>query len=288
MSLSGSGRGRHSKLIKKSPHHADLEREASLWEDAVLPQWEQTLIPALVEATTLPQEGSVLLAETRTGFVAEEVLKTLPEAVRCIAIEPSREMLDIARMRRKCGERRVWWDARSVEGLPYQADVFGASVCAASIWTKDQLHKVGTELTRVTAPGGAVSMLVPLKSTFSTFYDLFREGMLALEVPHFEPALDAFLDNLFDVGSLRIDLQGAGVKDATIKVARLPIKFVSGEAFLLSPLVSALFLQQWLDICPDEEVRQDLFYYVTDAMDTYFHGLELKLEAEVAWVTGKA
>lgn len=286
--MSGSGQGRLSKTIEKPAHHADMEREAALWEEGVLPRWEQALVPQLVEATQLPAQGSVLVAECRTGFLAQLVAQATSPEVRCIAIEPSREMLDIARSRRDTRDRRIWWDARRLEKLPYQPGVFGASLCSVGIFTKDELHRVTSELVRVTMEGGAVSLMVPLASCFSGFYDLFREGLLALKKEGLEGHLDAFLDNLMTMETLKVDLLGAGMRDAQVHKATLPLTFTSGESFLLSPVVGALFLPYWLQICPDPAGREQLFFYITQALDTYFHGLEMTLDAEVAWVLGRA
>jgi SAM-dependent methyltransferase len=285
--MSNGGSGRVHRNIERPAHHADLERMAAMWEEAVLPQWERPLVRPLVEATALPQEGSVLIAECRTGFAVEEVARRVPEAVRCIAIEPSREMLDVARARRSLGERRVWWDARAVGRLPYQAGVFDAAICASGVETREELRAVGGELARVTRAGGAVSLLVPLGGSFGAFYDMFREALWALGAEAEEARLDAFLDTLPSLEALQAELLGTGLKEVEVHAGTLPLRFGSGEGFLFHPVVAALFFPRWWSICPDGALRDQVFVQLAQGLDTWFHGLDLTLEAQVAWAIGR-
>jgi SAM-dependent methyltransferase len=284
---SGSDERRRAK-IQRPGNHADLERQAAQWEEQVLPSWEQPLVPALVQATPLPATGSVLIAEARTGLAVEQVAQIVPPDVRCVAIDPSREMLDLARAKRQLGDRRVFWDARGVDKLPYQRGVFDAAICAHGVATKEELQRVGAELARVTRPGGSVGLLVPLSGCFSVFYDLFREGLARQDKPHLEANLDALMDELFDVESLRFGLSEVGLREAQIHPTRFAVPFASGESFLLSPLVGAVFLPRWFQLCPQEDVREATFSYVIHALDTYYHGLPMELEAEIAWVIAQA
>ena len=80
-----------------------------------MPAWEARLAPALIEAIELPEEGSVLVAECRTGYVPLEMLRRLPPKTRCVAIEPSRDMLDLART--KAGEDPEQYDEDFVRSL---------------------------------------------------------------------------------------------------------------------------------------------------------------------------
>lgn len=283
-----SGSGRLSKTIKKPTQHADMERFAEQWEEAVMPRWESFLVPSLVDSMPLPSVGSMLVAECRTGFAVEQLVRKMGENVRCIAIDPSREMLDIARARRNVRNRRVWWDARSVDQLPYQKDVFDGALCASGILTKDELHHVGSELVRVTKSGAPVGLLVPMAHAFHEFYDLFREATFALDLPELEGVLNGFMDNLFYEEDLQFALAGAGIKDAEIQPMRLDLGFSSGEGFLLDSLIASIFLPHWLKICPDDEVCEAVFLHIGKALDTYFHGLQISGTAHIARVWGRS
>lgn len=268
--------------------HVDFVRRAAIWEQAILPTWEARLVPSLISAMPLPELGSILVAECRTGYVALELLARIGEEVRCIALDSSREMLDVARSKLPPEDRRVWWDAKSVDQTHYRDNVFSASVCAAGIVTRDDVQRVCTELVRLTRPGGAVGLVVPLRGTFEEFYDLYREALVAADLLAVEPSLDAFVEALFTPESLAESLRATGMEDVSIEPVRFELHFGSGEDFLLSPLVESLYLPYWLQICRDDASREQIFFHVVRAMDTYFHGIGLTMTAEAAHVVGSA
>jgi ubiquinone/menaquinone biosynthesis C-methylase UbiE len=266
----------------------DLERRAAIWEDSVVSIWESRLIPPLAAAIALPEEGSVLVAECRTGLLPILLAERLNPDVRIVALDPSREMLDIARAKLEAVTSAVWLEARGTEQLTYSESVFKASFCAAGILTKDDVNRIASELTRITVSGGPIGLVVPLRDTFVEFYDLFREALIALDLGSLESQLEAFVDDLFDEEALRVDLVAAGVKDAEIHRVRFEVPFNSGQDFLLSPLVESLYLPYWMLICREDEVREQIFFRVLQAMDRYFWGLGINLTAEAAWVLGAA
>ncbi len=264
-----------------------MEVLARYWEQVVVPQWEARLVPGLVEAMVLPKTGSVLVARCRTGYAAQLLVERLPDAVRCMAIDANRDMLDIARNRLLPEGRRIWWESREVDPLPYQDDVFGASICASGLTTKDDLHRVGRELARVTTSGGHVGMVVSMSNTFQAFYDLLREAMLRHGLVHLEPELNAFVDNLIDPDALRFNLGAAGVRDVQMRVQSWPVSFENGARLWNDRLIASLFMPSWAKICPDRELRDQLFEYIASALDTYFHGYKIELEVCAAWVIGR-
>ena len=275
------------RIIRRPSGHADQERQARTWNKGVVQHWEAQLAPPMLDAIPLPSEGSVLVAECRTGYVAMKLVERLSPSVRCIAIDPSREMLDIARVQH-ADQERIWWEARQTTKLPYQAGVFGATICTAGVTTKDDLHQIARQLARVTSEGGPVGMLVPMAGSLSAFYDMFREALHARDLAHFEPALDAFVDDLLDEDALRVDLAAAGIRDVEVHASSLPLTFESGEDFLTHPLVASLYMPSWVQICRDEASRVQLFDHVVEALDTYFFGFEMTLEVRAAWLRGWA
>lgn len=280
--------GSGSDVVRPNANHTDLIKRARVWERDIVPGWETKVCPGLIEALELPEKGSVLVAECRTGYLARELADRLPSGVRCIAVDPVTEMLDMARSRHLSEDRHVWWDTRGVENLPYQRGVFNATLCPSGVVTKEDLLSVGPELSRVTRPAGQVGLIVPLGRTFTGFYELFREALTVHGLHHVEPHLDAFMDSLFDEESLRVDLAAAGIRDVEMGVESWDVTFASGESFLMSSEVGLLYLPYWLQIVEEDSARERIFYYIRSALDTYFHGIDITMSAHVAWVLGVA
>jgi hypothetical protein len=192
----------------------------------------------------------------------------------------------MARNQHLSEHRHIWWDTRGAEKLPYQSNVFGATFLSSGVLTKEDLVSVGPELSRVTRSGGVVALMVPMAATFLGFYELFREALEALGLQHRSAHLDAFQDSLFDEDSLRVDLAAIGVREADISVVTWDVDFSSGDAFLQCAPVSLLYLPYWLQIVEDDPARESVFSYVRNAMDTYYHGLDIKMPVHVAGVYG--
>lgn len=265
-----------------------LERRAELWEHAVIPSWEARFVPALLDAFPAPEMGSVLVAECRTGYTPLALLERLPdEGVRCVAIDPHREMLDLARDKVPADERRVWWDAKSVQQLAYRDGVFAGALCTAGVITRDDLGTVAHQLIRLTRSGGHVGLVVPLKTTFGAFYDYYRDALLAHDLLSAEPHLDAALDRLFDLDTLTAALETAGLSDLRAERRSFEMEFESGQHVMLSPLVEALYLPHWLSICPDDTVLERILPYIITCMETYARGFGVRMTVEAAWVVGR-
>ncbi len=280
--------GSGNDVVRPNANHTDLVKRARVWERELVPGWEDRIFPGLIEGLEIPEKGSILVAECRTGYLPRLLAEHLPPNVRCIAVDPVPEMLDMARSRLLQEDSQVWWDTRGVENLPYQRGVFGASICTSGLLTKEDLLSVGPELARVTRPAGQVALVVPLSRTFAGFYELFREALRVHELAHLEPHLDAFMDSLFDEESLRVDLAAHGIRDLQMGVESWDVTFASGEAFLMSAEVGLLYLPYWLQIVEEDAAREKIFFYVRSALDTYFHGLDITMSAHVAWVVGVA
>lgn len=279
--------GWSSSRTAPPPVAVDMGRRAAQWEDVVLSQWEARLVPPLVAALSMPERGSALVAECRTGFATLRLRERLGEEVRCIALDPSREMLDVARAKLPPDDRSVWWESKSVEQLTYRDGVFGLALCAAGLTTRVDLRRIVTRLARLTMEGGSVGLALPLRGTFAAFYDLFREGLEACDLLAFEPELDRFMEHLCDAEELPGLLGELGLVEVEVRTQRFEVTFASGQDFLLHPLVEALLLPHWMYIIRDDLAREQVFFYVVQAMDAYFRGLPLSLEACGGWVTAR-
>jgi hypothetical protein len=129
-------------------------------------------------------------------------------------------------------------------------------------------------------------MLVPLARSLSTFYNLFREALVAKKLKQYEPALDAYIDNLRDEDALRVDLAAAGIREVSIEAISLPMSFETGTDFFEHPLVDLVYMPSWTRIIEDQDKNSQVFESIIDALDTYFSGVEMTLEFRGASLLG--
>ena len=238
----------------------------------------------LLKAAALPEvtQGSALVAEARAGYVASAWAEALPEAIRVVALDPSRAMLDVARSRLpEALSGRLFFVPQAVEKLSYADGVFHAAVCLEGLHTAEQAERALTELARVVQPGGAVRISAPSSSSFSACYDMVHEALLAHDLEASASRLRELRQALITPEALYRMARELGLHDLEVSRQRWEVRFNSGAELVSSPLIRQTFLTHWIGSIRASE-REPVMRYVIDALDTYFHNRPLLLDVEAA------
>lgn len=245
--------------------------EAAAHRTVVEPLWTEPVFRACNPVEHVPDAVSVLVAETRTGFVPAELLKVLPPDTRIIALDPSRAMLNTARGRiDEDSARRVFFVPQRVGSLSYAADVFRASICINGVSTPRQAKDALTELARVTSAGGSVTVAAPLRDSFAEFYDMLDEALRAHSLNDVLGRMYELRASLLTPTRLADLARDAGLLEVTVDEVSWEVEFDSGQELLMSPLVRETFFSYWIGIIRSED-REPILRYVADAIDMYWH-----------------
>ena len=259
---------------------ATEQQIADAHRSVVEPLWTEPLFEKVSEAVALAESGTQLVAEARCGYLPMQFRGELDEAVRLIALDPKRAMLDEARERAgEDSDQQIFYIPERVDSISYADDVFDSTVCFNGLITVRQADEGIEELARVTVPGGCVSVAVPLAASFQLFYDMLDEAFRAHEMTEKLARLDNLRDSFVRPPRMVALAEEAGLQVEEIRQLEWSVSFDTGREFLYSPLVRETFFPHWIGLisAPD---RDRVMRYIGEAIDTYFD--ERPIETNVA------
>ena len=241
------------------------EQEARDYQAVVEPLLTEPLYEALRDRLPRPEDGQVLVAEARCGFLPLRLVESLPASSRIIALDPSRPMLDRARQRLDDSlTRRVFFVHQRLTSISYADGVFQASICLHGIITGRHALEGLCELARVTAPGGHVVVAAPFIDSFSQMYDMLDEALRAQRHEDAAERVRKTQASLLSPGQLAEAARQAGLHDATMHELRWRLAFDSGRHLLTSPLIRETFFAHWIGAVRSDE-RGVVLRYMADA-----------------------
>lgn len=267
--------------------HLEAERLARRYEELVAPVWDRPLCGLLethLETSNLP---SVLAAECRTGWVCEFLQQKYPQS-RVMAVDASREMLDVARTRLHEQEgTQIFFGCQQPNELSYATGVFGSAVCLGAPRSQRAFDNVVAELNRVLDGDGWLALAVPLVDSAQAFTDLLREALWATDLGGLVAGVDHYLSELVDSTTVANSLTTRGATIVQQGVYTLPLVCESADNVLFDAVIQQLFLHDWLDLIPAPEPRKSVLADVLRRFGSYFDGLDLTLNVHVHWVVAR-
>lgn len=263
------------------------EHQVAISHKEVVEQlWTAPVFESSAEHLDLPSASSLLVAESRCGYIPLRLVDMLPEDTRIIALDPSRAMLDQARQRiDEETQRRVFFVPQHVNSLSYADDVFKASVCLNGVLTLRQASEALSELSRVTAAGGTVLLGAPMGSSFEPVFDVLDEALRAHQLNDVLGRLYELPASFLTPGRLADLAESAGLHDIEVEEVTWDVVFESGQDLILSPLIRETFFPHWVGVVRSSD-REPILRYVSDAIDTYWHDSEFKCEVVACTVSG--
>lgn len=266
--------------IESNEHQLALEHQHQ-----VEPLWTAPLCEACDPLSMIPDASSILVAESRCGFIVERIKPKLSNDARIIALDPSRVMLDQARVRFSEDDiSNVFFVPQSVNKLSYADEVFRASICFNGLLTVEETNLGLSELARVTGRGGVVAVALPLQGSFPEFYDILDEAFRAHQLHDVLGRMYKLQQSFVTPSRLYDMAQEASLFDPVIHELSWDISFESGRAMLHSALVRETFFPYWASIIRSSD-REPIFRYVMDAIDTYWHNREFKCKIVAGCLT---
>lgn len=124
------------------------------YDSCLGPAWFDAFAKDLVQRLPAKPPGDVLEIACGTGLVTRRLRERLDPALRLVATDLSKAMLDYARS--KLGDRKgIEWREADAVNLPFSDGEFGAVVCAFGVMFVPDKKAVFREARRVLKPGGA-------------------------------------------------------------------------------------------------------------------------------------
>jgi SAM-dependent methyltransferase len=143
------------------------------------------------------------------------------------------------------------------------------------------------ELASCLAPGGALLATFPVEGCWREFLDLYADVLAAQGRRETLAALDRYRRAFPRPAGLATALEGAGLVDVTVETARWELLFKSAREFFFAPVVELGPLAEWQQIAGGRgDEMQDLFFFVKEAIDTYFARTPFGVSLVVCCVKG--
>ncbi len=266
-------------------HHLEKEAAAIAYDEDVLPVWDEPLGFEIATRLSYSPGSTLLASECRTGSICSSLLNAF-DGVRLMAVDSSREMLDLARSRLKDASS-VYFAAQRPDSLSYATGVFSAGVCLHAPRQRFEFNQVAAELNRVVRTGGWIALAVPHPRALSLVYDLVRESIWATGEHGRLACLEAHLATLIDVEGVHQSIEGRGGEVIDEGTTIVPIRLGGSASPYQQVLFHAIFGSSLAALESEEQLGSRILADVGRRLDTYLDGVPIEAEAEVIWVLGK-
>jgi ubiquinone/menaquinone biosynthesis C-methylase UbiE len=275
------------------PHASDRQaRLAKVYDDEILPAYGArfgALLLARLKTLAVRPGARVLEIGCATGELTRVLARQLEAASSITAVDESSAFIAEARAKLEAADDQrasVVFQPASPLGLPLAdgaADLVVSNLAAAT----GDLDAAAEEMARVLAPGGQAVITAPLRGTWTEFLDLFREVLRENDKRDSLAALDRYVEGLPTGDSIARTLEGAGLADVRVDVARWEMLFKSAREFFFAPLVELGPLPRWKQLTGRGDEMQDVFFFTKEAIDTYFKGRVFAVSVVGAGASGR-
>jgi SAM-dependent methyltransferase len=144
------------------------------------------------------------------------------------------------------------------------------------------------QLASCLAPGGALLATFPVEGCWREFLDLYADVLTAQGRRETLAALQEYRRGFPRPATLATALEGTGLIDVTVETARWELLFKSAREFFFAPVVELGPLGEWQQIAGGRgDEMQDLFFFVKEAIDTYFARTPFGVSLVVCCVKGR-
>lgn len=274
-------------MARKRSHK--MEKLARIYDAEILPVWSHRFGRMLLRNLTIQPGWQVLDVACGTGFPAVEIIRRMPEGARLIAIDDSSAMLDIARKKvEEMGAKGVFFRSESaVPRLSFADDVYHLVVCNLGLGDFKDPARALVDFARVTRPGGEVRCTLPLLGTFREFYDIYREVLIKHDKHEIVEALNEHIaSTLVSPDECYGWLAAAGLQNARVEIDEFTMLFRSSREFFFAPVIEYGPLPDWKKVAGRGQEMQDIFWYIKEAIDTYFEGRAFEVTVRAGLLRG--
>jgi ubiquinone/menaquinone biosynthesis C-methylase UbiE len=253
-------------------------RLAKVYDDEILPAYGArfgALLLARLKTLAVRPDARALEIGCATGELTRALARQLDAASSIAAVDESSAFIAEARAKLEAADDQrasVVFQPASPLALPVADGAVDLVVSNLAAAATGDLDAAADEMARVLAPGGQAVITAPLRGTWTEFLDLFREVLRENDKRDSLAALDRYVEGLPAGDTIARTLEGAGLGDVRVDVARWEMLFKSAREFFFAPLVELGPLPRWKQLSGRGDEMQDVFFFTKEAIDTYFKG----------------
>ena len=268
------------------------ERLAKVFDSDVWPLFGRRFLQLLLRELDLRPAAATLEIGCATGELTLELARRLDEASQITALELSaplaaRAQAKIAatpRTRRRVSIVQTATPLHPTLVLPDST----YDICVSNLGLAEapEPERTVAELANMLKPGCELVLTLPLRGTWGELLDIYRDVLRDDRRTEALAALDAYVAGFPDGDTCARWLEQAGFANVEIAVDRWEILFQSAREFFFAPLINLGPLSRWKQIAGRGDEMQDIFFFVKQAIDTYFEGRAFSVTIAGACVKG--
>jgi ubiquinone/menaquinone biosynthesis C-methylase UbiE len=235
----------------------DEKELAFLYDLYIAPLWRERFDRLLDAEVTIQAPARILDAECGTGGFALELAARHPGTVEVFASDHSLERLELARAKATTQKLEgLAFKQTSLLDLQFDDSTFDVAIGDASMISPADLKAALSELRRVTRGGGTVAIKLATRGSFDEFFSIYWEALHDLGLDRLTPDLERLITERPTVGNAEEIAEASGLKRVHSVTRKERFDYDNAAAFLADPLIENAFLDEWLEILPDEDTRQ--------------------------------
>ena len=279
-----SGRRRSSQRLAS----VGTAQDAATYDAHVVPRYAALFARMLLPKVPRRERLQVLDVGCGTGHVALEVLRTLADGGRVIAVDPDAALVDLARRRAlDDAGRRIFFKVEAADALSFGDEVFDLVVGNLALSTFAQPEAALAEMRRVLAPGGQLLLTQPLAGTFEEVLDMFQEVALKREDGTLSQRTERIASRYPAAATLEAVVRAAGFDDVEMATEEFQIPFGSAAEIFSDPMIRFVALPEWRWIAGFDQGAEDVLREVQRHLETYFGGGPLTLRVHAGLVSAR-
>jgi ubiquinone/menaquinone biosynthesis C-methylase UbiE len=265
----------------------DEKELAFLYDLYIAPLWRERFDSLVDSEVTIPSPARILDAECGTGGYALELAAGHPR-LEVFASDHSLDRLELARAKAVTQQLdRIVFQQTSLLDLQFDDSIFDVTIGDASMLSPTDLESALSELARVTRGGGTVAIKLTTRGSFDEFFSIYWEALHDLGLEGLTPQLERLITERPTVSKAEEIAEASGLKRVHSVTRKEGFDYDNGAAFLADPLIENAFLDEWLEILPDEDTRQRVLERLNLIIDRERHGVNWDISVKATIVVGK-
>jgi ubiquinone/menaquinone biosynthesis C-methylase UbiE len=266
----------------------DAREMAYLYDLYVAPGWGEAFDQMVDDEVELPKEGRFLDAGCGTGDYAIDLAIRGGAKTEVVGVDPSSEKLLLARSKAEVKKLdRVEFREGSIQSLELADDEFDLVIGDASMLPPSEIGPALAELARVAKKGALVVLKLTTRGSFDEFFSIYWESLYNLGLLDYTPQLEGLITERLTVSDAEQLALDAGLENVRSVTSKERFDYKDGKEFFESPLIEAFFLDDWLAILPDEEIRRRVRQQLTEIIDEERHEMDFDVSIKATIIIGQ-
>ena len=254
--------------MAKAQTQTSAKEQAFLYDLYLAPQWREVFDRFVDEEVKLPEKGKLLDAECGTGAYVVDLSLRISQDIEVVGVDPSEEKLMLARGKADIKKaKQVSFQQGWLHALGLPDEEFDWIIADASLTPSEDLADILAELRRVAKPGAPIIVKLATRGSFDEFISVFWETLFELDLTEYSAEVETLSTARLTAAEAEALAKDAKLKNVRSITRKERFDYASGAEFLAAPLIEAAFLDDWLDILPDDETRELVLNKLPEVID---------------------